>query len=265
MIILNENTLEEVFHIHVSRLSLITAISLFSVISFILLSLLILLTPLKNMLPGYGDVSIRTEVIHEALKVDSLENIITSNNRQLNSLKNIIAGNIHIDSINSVPDSVLNTYKGLDLSSGALEDDYLKQYEEDNKYNISTNIESNNSLLFIAPLKGTIIQQFEPDKQIFGIDIISIKNQPIMACYDGTIIMITNNINGYDIMIQHENGVISIYKHIQQLLVKSGKQISSGEVIGFTHTPEKSDVSIKIRFELWQNGIAINPEEHIIM
>ena len=126
MIILNENTLEEVFHIHVSRLSLITAISLFSVISFILLSLLILLTPLKNMLPGYGDVSIRTEVIHEALKVDSLENIITSNNRQLNSLKNIIAGNIHIDSINSVPDSVLNTYKGLDLSSGALEDDYLK-------------------------------------------------------------------------------------------------------------------------------------------
>ena len=137
MIILNENTLEEVFHIHVSRLSLITAISLFSVISFILLSLLILLTPLKNMLPGYGDVSIRTEVIHEALKVDSLENIITSNNRQLNSLKNIIAGNIHIDSINSVPDSVLNSYKGLDLSSGALEDDYLKQYEEDNKYNIS--------------------------------------------------------------------------------------------------------------------------------
>lgn len=264
MIILNENTLEEVFHIHVSRLSLISSISLFTLISFTALSLIILLTPLKNMLPGYGDVSIRTDVIHEAFKIDSLETIINSHNRQLNSLKNIIAGNISIDSINSIPDSILNTYKGIDLSSTDLEKNYVSQYEEDNKYNVTTN-STNNSLLFLSPLKGAIIQKFEPERQIFGIDIISAKNQPVMCCSDGTIIMITNNINGYDITIQHDNGIISIYKHIQQSLEKPGKQISGGEVIGFTHTPENNDISTIIRFELWQNGIAMNPEDHIIM
>ena len=69
------------------------------------------------MLPGYGDVSIRTDVIQGAIKVDSLENMIYSHNRQLNALKNIISGNISIDSINSTPDSILSTYKGLDLSA----------------------------------------------------------------------------------------------------------------------------------------------------
>ena len=265
MIILNENTLEEVFHIHVSRLSLISALSLFTLITFVLLSLLILLTPLKNMLPGYGDVSIRTDVIQGAIKVDSLENMIYSHNRQLNALKNIISGNISIDSINSTPDSILSTYKGLDLSASQSEENYINQYEEENKYNITTNVSNNSTLLFIAPLKGTVILQFAPEKQIFGIDIISAKNQPVMACSDGTIIMMTSNINGYDIMIQHDNGVISIYKHIQQSLVKTGKQITGGEVIGFTHTPETNDLSTEIRFELWQNGVALNPEEYIIM
>ena len=265
MIILNENTLEEVFHIHVSRLSLISALSLFTLITFVLLSLLILLTPLKNMLPGYGDVSIRTDVIQGAIKVDSLENMIYSHNRQLNALKNIISGNISIDSINSTPDSILSTYKGLDLSASQSEENYINQYEEENKYNITTNVSNNSTLLFIAPLKGTVIQQFAPEKQIFGIDIISAKNQPVMACSDGTIIMMTSNINGYDIMIQHDNGVISIYKHIQQSLVKTGKQITGGEVIGFTHTPATNDLSTEIRFELWQNGVALNPEEYIIM
>ena len=56
--ILNENTLTETFHIRLSRLSVFLIISAFAIISFLLLSVLIFITPIKHYLPGYTDVSI---------------------------------------------------------------------------------------------------------------------------------------------------------------------------------------------------------------
>ena len=90
LILLNESTLEEVFRVKTSKLTFSLALGIFTLLSFTLLSIIIFVTPIKHMLPGYADVSVREDVIAEAERIDSLEYITQNNERQLLIIKNII-------------------------------------------------------------------------------------------------------------------------------------------------------------------------------
>ena len=111
LILLNESTLEEVFRIKTSKLTFSLALGIFTILSFTLLSIIIFITPLKHMLPGYADVSVREDVLIEAQRVDSLETLTQHNERQLLIIKNIIADNIQLDFITPLYTFMNNTRK----------------------------------------------------------------------------------------------------------------------------------------------------------
>ena len=67
LILLNESTLEEVFRVKTSKLTFSLALGIFTLVSFTLLSIIIFVTPIKHMLPGYADVSVREDVLIEAI------------------------------------------------------------------------------------------------------------------------------------------------------------------------------------------------------
>ena len=56
---LNENTLEEVFTLRLSRLSGVLTLAIFVVFLITLTSIVIIKTPIRNYLPGYLDSEIR--------------------------------------------------------------------------------------------------------------------------------------------------------------------------------------------------------------
>ena len=70
---LEDLTLREVFHFRVSLLGAITVITLSLVSLILLLSVLIVYTPIRNILPGYSE-SLRQQLIQESARVDSLQN-----------------------------------------------------------------------------------------------------------------------------------------------------------------------------------------------
>ena len=70
--IINENTLEEVVGIHVSKLNGISVLLSALTVLFVLAALIITFTPLRNYLPGYMNSEIRAQVVQNALRVDSL-------------------------------------------------------------------------------------------------------------------------------------------------------------------------------------------------
>ena len=69
----NESTLEEVWSVRLSRLSVFIYICIFAFILITLTSVMIILTPIRNYLPGYLDVEVRKEILENALRADSLE------------------------------------------------------------------------------------------------------------------------------------------------------------------------------------------------
>ena len=73
---------------------------------------------------------------------------------------------------------------------------------------------------------------------------------------------ITNE--GYTIILQHADGYISIFRQLGEKLCSIGNEIKVGEAIAFVGSKNNQQNDSQFKYELWQNGIAINPEENII-
>ena len=69
---LDDLTLREVFHFRVSLLGAISIITITILSLIVLLSVLIVYTPLRNVLPGYS-ASLRQQLVQESARVDSLQ------------------------------------------------------------------------------------------------------------------------------------------------------------------------------------------------
>ena len=69
---------------------------------------LIVGTPLKNYLPGYLKTETRVKIMDNALRIDSLNQAMQLNDAYLKNLTNILTGNVKIDSIRNIKDSLLS-------------------------------------------------------------------------------------------------------------------------------------------------------------
>ncbi|MEG1839148.1 MAG: M23 family peptidase, partial [Bacteroidaceae bacterium] len=73
--IINENTLEEVAGLHVSKLNSLSVLLSAVIIIFMIAATIIAFTPLRNYLPGYMNSEVRAQVVNNALRTDSLQQI----------------------------------------------------------------------------------------------------------------------------------------------------------------------------------------------
>lgn len=92
LVVMNDDTYEEVVTFKLSRISVYIALSTFFVVLTGLTVALIVFTPLKHYIPGYGDVSATSELRELKIKADSLEQEMTYRERYLNSLKEVLQG-----------------------------------------------------------------------------------------------------------------------------------------------------------------------------
>ena len=267
LILLNESTLEEVFRIKTSKLTFSLALGIFTLVSFTLLSIIIFVTPIKHMLPGYADVSVRENVLIEAQRIDSLEYITKSNDRQLLIIKNIIADNIKYDSIHSIDSTDVERWNKLPLVAGHIESEFVKQYEEENAFNVGYDdnaSQKEDAIVFISPAVGSITQHFTPNENN-AITIACPANTPILSPQDGHIILANYHpTDGYTIVIQHTNGYISIFHQLGEKLCNIGSEVKVGEAIAFAGSKNNKKQDSLIQYELWLNGLCINPEDYIV-
>ncbi len=92
LVVMNDDTYEEVVTFKLSRISVYVALSTFFVVLTGLTVALIVFTPLKMYIPGYGDVSATNELRELKIKADSLEQEMSYRERYLNSLKEVLRG-----------------------------------------------------------------------------------------------------------------------------------------------------------------------------
>ena len=119
--------------------------------------------------------------------------------------------------------------------------------------------------IFFTPIKGIIIDEFNPKAEHFGVDLVAPKNEAIKATLDGTVIFAEWTVEtGYVIHLQHSNNLISIYKHNSSLHKKQGDKVRAGDVIAIVGNSGELSTGPHLHFELWYNGIPLNPQEYIV-
>ncbi len=263
---LDENTLEEAWYVRLSRLSVFFYLCLFFIITFFLFAVLIITTPIRYYLPGYGDEGNRETVIAESMRADSLQNQMDLQGDYLDIVKDIIAGNIQVEEVEALDSFVVDRKNTLALvEKSAAEKNFVEHFEDEEKFNLLT-IGSNsneNAYVFFRPVRGILAKTYNPAESFYGISVITSPNENVLSVLDGTVIFADYSFDwGWVIQVQHEGNFISIYKNNTRLLKSVGQMVRAGENIAVTGDPQKKDNHFY--FELWNQGNAINPENVII-
>lgn len=264
--ITNENTLEEIVGIHVSKLNgLSVLLSVLSVL-FLIAACIITFTPLRNYLPGYMNSDIRAQVVENALRVDSLQQLLDRQNLYVMNIQDIFNGKVSVDTVHSM-DSLTAARQDTLMERTKREEEFRHQYEETEKYNLTT-ITSQpevDGLIFYRPTRGMVSSQFDAGKRHFGIDIAADPNESVIASLDGTVILSAYTAEtGYVIQVQHNQDFVSTYKHCGSLLKREGDKVKGGEAIALVGNTGKLTTGPHLHFELWHKGRAVNPEKYIV-
>lgn len=269
-IVLNDTTFAEINQIRLSKLHIFSLISLLVIISSIVSILLVIHTPLKIFLPAYEDESVRQQSLNNIQLIDSLENKLHNYDLYINNIKTIISGGMPNNHENTQDTSY--DYENINFEKSVHDSLLRVQVEEEEMYNLTLpeteEIEQNNisNIHFIAPInKGFITNKYSLETGHLGVDVVASPNQGVLATLEGTVIIATWTYDtGYIIMIQHENNIISAYKHNSVLLKDVGDHVKSGETIAIIGNSGELTTGPHLHFELWHNGTALNPENYIV-
>ena len=94
LVVMNDDTYEEVATFKLTRLSVYIALSSVFVVLVGLTVALIVFTPLKYYIPGYGDQAERREMINMKIRADSLEQQIRYKEAYWDNVKKVLSGDI---------------------------------------------------------------------------------------------------------------------------------------------------------------------------
>jgi murein DD-endopeptidase MepM/ murein hydrolase activator NlpD len=248
--ILDDENLEEVGSYNLSLLSFYTLLSAAALTLAGLVIAFIVFTPVRRLIPGYGDISDNKRFIELSKRVDELETEVVSYDAYTIGLRNMLTSGTNTSENRDSLNQLKNANPELIKQSDVLESNRAKEL---------------NFLKFAAPVKGRISAVFKPDIRHFGMDILAAKDTPIKAIMDGIVISADQSVvTGNTIFVQHTKNLVSVYKHNSTLLVKTGDVIKTGQAIAIIGNTGEQSSGPHLHFELWYDGKYVNPENYIV-
>jgi murein DD-endopeptidase MepM/ murein hydrolase activator NlpD len=266
LVILNESTFEEKISFKLSRLNVFVTGTLLIIGLIALTTLLIAFTPLREYIPGYSSTRLKRQATELTYKTDSLVTALNYTNKYLDNIRMVLRGEIENNEMNR--DSLFEQHR-IDPASVNLtpirEDSVLRaEVALEDKYNLFERAASGNSQLLFAPVSGTITQEYDPEKKHYAIDIVAPRDTPVKAVANGTVIFSEWTAEtGYVIILEHEEGLLSAYKHNGALMKQQGDVVRVGEVIASVGNTGEFTTGDHLHFELWSNGSPVNPLNYI--
>lgn len=252
LIVMNNETFEERYSSIISAKTLYTILSSILLLLTLLIGAFIVFTPIKKLIPGYGDTANSPIVIELYRDLEEIEKSLDTQTTYLNSFKKILMAGDHSEIIEEARQQTKNKPPII--------------INKQNKTQQISNSSSNSTLYDMSltpPVMGIVSAEFDPNIHHHGVDILAPKGTPISSILDGYIVHAGWNMEtGNTIGVQHGDNVISFYKHNSVLLKKEGNFVKGGEVIAIIGNTGTLSSGPHLHFELWQNGIPLNPKDY---
>lgn len=266
LVILNEDTFEEKLSFKLTRLNVFVFGGLFSILLIVGTTYLIAFTGLKEYIPGYSSTKLKKEATLLVYKTDSLQQVLEVNNLYLQKVKELLTGKISGVMFNK--DSVLQTIKynkdTMRVTPSEQDLEFRLDIERTDRYSIFDEAVKDTDVVFFAPVVGTLTDGYDPKTKHFAVDIAVATNTPVKSVADGTVLFAEwTATTGQVIIIEHNGGFISVYKHNTSLHKEQGDFVKSGEVIASAGNTGELSTGPHLHFELWSGGYPVNPTYYI--
>jgi hypothetical protein len=135
LVILNEDTFEEIFSLKLTLMNVFVVASIGAILIIFITTFIIAFTPLREYIPGYTSTKLKKNATELALKSDSLEFAIKKNEIYLQSIQKVLNGNLQYAKVNK--DSILaisvDTLPDLQLTATESELKLRKEVSDEEK------------------------------------------------------------------------------------------------------------------------------------
>ena len=115
------------------------------------------------------------------------------------------------------------------------------------------------------PVSGFETEGFDPAQFHYGIDFAGKQGSPVLAAADGNVVFSGWTYDGgFMIILMHELGYATVYKHNESLEKNIGDVVKRGEIIALLGNTGEKSRGAHLHFEVWKNGIVQDPNNYLL-
>ena len=239
-------------------------LGIYTIVAWFVLIIILTITPLKDyvFVINNSDLKAQTEKIKElqnkvVVLTDQLQELASTNERMRYAMK--LAGRDSIKANDAIYDTLRKKIDKKINVGGNIYEVFVSFVEK--YFGVKNNLQT---LFFIEPTNGVITQGFNSTNGHMGVDFGVASGTPVYASAGGLIIFADYTVeSGYQIMIQHDDNYLTIYKHCSSLIKKIRERVTQGELIALSGNSGKNTTGPHLHFEIWQNGKPIDPQKFL--
>lgn len=244
---------------------------------------LVVFTPVRQLIPGYGTEAIRKAARVNDMRVAALSDSLRAQRKYIRHLRSLITGKVDSSSVSDIalpvapserdPSSmpVKNVSAGdahVQSASSMQALDHAPRAIQTvgwHKASSSQVALENLQLPMQPPVEGFPTRGFDARAGHFAVDIAVATGTPVRSVGDGYVILADwTQEGGYTVAVQHTGGFVSIYKHNERLLKHVGDRVHSRESIATSGNTGEITTGPHLHFEFWRNGLAQDPSQYFV-
>ena len=258
-VIMDDATFQEKIVFKLTPLSVFVTVVISMLILIFLSISLVAFTSLREYIPGYGSTKQERKITALQVKIDSLGVMLSEIENYERDAKLVLLGKDFVEDTVSDSDMdkkeakfIMSAYDSLLMQ---IQDEPITKKKSPQSY-LHNPQRSDVQTLFFPPVAG-MSQQKQTNH---GVVIACKRGTSIYASASGTVVHVGYDPqNGTNLIIHHPNNVLMIYRQVGTALVAVGDIVKAKQVIAVT------DFDQIVHFELWIEGIAVEPEQFIML
>lgn len=240
------------------------AVALTGILAILTLGfLLVLLTPLKTLIPGYFRESERAATEQALLRVDSIREAYKRNEAYVANIRERLNTERHAKESSAEAASGRMIAADSLLPPSTAETSFARVMQEREKFNISVvaPMAAEGMLFYPVSDEGIVTHASRPTRRArvslpTGASVMAVADGVVIAGYSGL------TPRSHTLIVQHDNGFVSRYSGLGSPLVGEGEIVLGGQVL--CQSPSApSGGPIEITVELWHNTVPLIPYDYI--
>lgn len=119
--------------------------------------------------------------------------------------------------------------------------------------------------VFSAPVRGAVITApYDKSAARLWIGLSAKPNTPVFSVASGAVVYSDwTPDSGNVLVIAHSGNALSVYKNIGLTQKQPGDRVAQGELIATTGLGAKATSDPVVHFELWLDGVCVDPQDYI--
>jgi murein DD-endopeptidase MepM/ murein hydrolase activator NlpD len=250
-------------------------------VTVVILSLL-LFTPVRGVLPGYGTIQMRRDARLNQLRMKAMSDSLQVQTLYVEQLRKLMLGTVdvsHADDLRPPDPELTVAGEPVELPETAVSKNWTDHQQPALSVTRLTSTGNTPPALpsiearylagvrfpVLPPVTGLVTRRFDARTGHYAIDIAEDEGSVVRAIADGYVIMADwTHDGGQIIAIQHADGFVTVYKHNSRLLKRVGDRVRDREAVALSGNSGEITSGPHVHFELWHNGLAQDPSFYVI-